>query len=453
MSQDNRANFGSKLGIILATAGSAVGLGNIWRFPYLAGENGGAAFMLIYIGCIILLGIPCMLGEFIVGRNARTNAARAFRKLAPGTPWTVIGYMGIVTGVLIISYYSVVAGWCTHYVYASVVGELQGDKSYFADYFDSLSTNPLIPILWAFAVILITHFVIARGVQKGIEKASKLMMPTLFILLLVIVVCSCTLPGAWKGIAVLFTPDFSKVTGDPILAALGQTLYSISIGMGTLITYASYFKKDTDLVRSAMQIGIIDLLVAILAGLMIFPAAFAVGVSPDSGPSLIFITLHIVFQLAFGGLPLLAMLISLTFYILLTLAALTSLISMHEVATAYLHEEKGMSRNKAACIVTALCMFICIFCSLSLGNYDWLVIFDKSLFDWFDFTTGQLLLPFGGLLVTLFVCRYLPEKLVRDEYTNGGTLRSRSFKAFYFCAKYVCPICIVLIFLKGMGVI
>ncbi len=451
MSQNSRGGFGTKLGIVLATAGSAVGLGNIWRFPYLAGENGGAAFIILYIGCILLLGIPCMVSEFIVGRRAGTNAARAYRKLANGTPWAVIGYMGVITGVLIISYYSVVAGWCTHYVYASVAGQLQGDPKYFTDYFTDLSGNPIVPVLWAIAVILMTHFIVERGVKNGIEKASKLMMPTLFVLLLIIVVCSCTLPGAEKGIDFLFNPDFSKVTGDTVLAALGQTFYSLSIGMGALCTYASYFKKTTDLTRSAIQIGIIDLLVAILAGLMIFPAAFAVGVSPDAGPSLIFITLPNVFQHAFGNVPLLAGIVSLAFYVLLTLAALTSLISMHEVATAYLHEEKNMSRRKAAWVITGICSVVCVFCSLSLGGYDWLQLSDKSLFDWFDFVTGQLLLPFGGFLTTLFVCWYLAKNIVWEEYTNNGTLRSRSFRAFYFCAKYLCPICIILIFLKGLG--
>ncbi len=453
MSQGNRVNFGSKLGVVLATAGSAVGLGNIWRFPYLAGENGGAAFIFLYIVCIFILGIPCMVAEFIVGRHTRTNSARAYVQLAPRTPWTIIGYMGILTTILIVSYYSVVSGWCTHYIYASVIGDLHGDPNYFKEYFNALSTNPVVPALWGIVVILMSHFIIVRGVKDGIEKASKLMMPTLFILLLVIVVCACTLPGAEKGIHFIMNPDFSKITGDTVLAALGQTFFSLSVGMGALCTYASYFKADTNLTGSSVQIVVISAFVAIFAGLMIFPAAFAVGVQPDAGPSLIFITLPNVFQHAFGDIPLLANVIALAFYILLTLAALTSIISMHEVATAYLHEEKHMSRKKAAWIVTGICSFISIFCSLSFGGYDWLVLGGKTLFEWFDFFSGQILMPFGGFLTTLFVCWYLDKKLVRDEYTNKGTVGVRTFSTFYFLAKYFCPLCIILIFLKGLGII
>lgn len=451
MEQKGRSGFGTKLGVVLATAGSAVGLGNIWRFPYLVGENGGAAFIFIYIVCILMLGIPCMLCEFIVGRRAGTNAVRAYRKLANGTPWMLVGYVGVITGVMIMSFYSVVSGWCAHYVFASVTGDLQGESQYFTDYFAAVVGNPIVPVLWAVAMIVTTHFIVERGVKNGIEKASILLMPTLFILLLVIVVCSCTLPGAKDGIAFLLNPDFSKVTGDTLLTVLGQVFFSLSIGVGVLCTYASYFKKSIRLTRSALQICVIDLIIAILSGMMVFPAAFAVGVRPDAGPSLIFITLPNVFQHAFGHIPFLAGIISVVFYILLTLAALTTLISLHELATAYLHEEHKISRRKAAWIVTAGCSVIGALCSLSFGGYDWLQLAGKSLFDWFDFITGQVLLPIGGLLVTLFVCWYMSRDAVRDEYSNGDRLRMRDFSLFYFCAKYICPLCIVLIFLKGLG--
>ena len=319
----DRANFGSKLGVILATAGSAVGLGNVWRFPYMAGQNGGAAFILIYVGCVLLLGIPCMVSEFIIGRHAQANTARAYHKLSNGTPWALVGFLGVLTGFLITGYYAVVSGWCLQYIYASVAGQLKGSPEYITSYFQSFSQDPFKPILWTVVILLTTHFVVSHGVERGIERASKLLMPTLFILLLVIVVASCMLPGGDKGIEFLLKPDFSVVDKDVFLGALGHSFYSMSIAMGCLCTYASYFNRHTNLVSSAVQIGVIDCVVAILAGLMIFPAAFSVGVNADSGPSLIFITLPNVFNQAFSGMPVLAFIISLLFYGLLSLTALT----------------------------------------------------------------------------------------------------------------------------------
>jgi NSS family neurotransmitter:Na+ symporter len=321
----DRANFGSKLGVILATAGSAVGLGNVWRFPYMAGENGGAVFIIIYVACVLLLGIPCMISEFIVGRHGQSNTARAFRKLAGGTPWALIGYMGVLTGFLITGYYAVVSGWCLQYMWASLVGHLQGDPEYFKRYFIELSSDPVKPVFWTVVILVMTYLIIENGVRNGIERASKMMMPTLFVLLLIIVGASCMLPNAYKGIEFLFKPDFSKINSDVFLSALGQSFYSMSIAMGCLCTYASYFAKSTNLTKSATQIAVIDCLVAILAGLMIFPAAFSVGVNPDSGPSLIFITLPNVFQQAFAAIPVVGYIISVLFFVLLSLAALTSL--------------------------------------------------------------------------------------------------------------------------------
>lgn len=448
-----RANFGSKLGVILATAGSAVGLGNVWRFPYMTGQNGGAAFILIYVLCVLLLGIPCMINEFIIGRSAQTNTARAYRKLANGTPWALVGYLGVLAGYLITSYYAVVSGWCLQYIYASVVGQLNGDPEYIKTYFQSFSQDPFKPIFWTVVILLTTHYVVSHGVERGIERASKMLMPTLFILLLVIVVASCMLPGAADGIEFLFYPDFSKVNKDVFLGALGQSFYSMSIAMGCLCTYASYFSRQTNLTSSAVQIGVIDCLVAILAGLMIFPAAFSVGVNPDSGPSLIFITLPNVFNEAFSGMPVIGYIISLLFYGLLSLAALTSLISLHEVSTAFFSEELHTTRNRGAWLVTVSCIIIGAFCSLSLGRFDGLQLFGKPLFDVFDFVTGQIMLPIGGFLTCLFVGWYVPKKLVRDEYTNFGTMRGRFFHVYLFCIRYVCPICILLIFLHQLNII
>ena len=367
-----RVSFGSKLGMVLATAGSAVGLGNVWRFPYMAGDNGGAAFILIYIMCIMLLGIPCMMSEFIIGRHGAANTARAYSRMDTHKAWRFVGLMGVLTGFLITGYYAVVSGWCLQYIFASGVGELSGDPQYIASYFADFSASPVKPVLWTVAILCICHFIIVRGVRGGIERASKAFMPTLFVLLLVVVVSSCLLPGGMKGVEFLFKPDFSKVSGKVFLAAMGQAFYSLGLSMGCISTFASYFSRETHLLKSAVNIAVIDTLVAILAGLMIFPAAFSVGVSPDSGPSLIFITLPNVFQQAFAGMPLVGTAVAVMFYMLLSLAALTSLISLHEVSTAFLSEETCLDRKNAARLVTVVCSVIGAFCSLSLGDRAWL---------------------------------------------------------------------------------
>ena len=448
-----RANFGSKLGVILATAGSAVGLGNVWRFPYMTGENGGAVFIIIYVGCVLLLGIPCMISEFIIGRHGRANTARAYSKLSDGKAWTLIGFMGVLTGFLITGYYAVVAGWCMQYIWAALIGHMQGSPDFFRQYFVELSTDPVKPVLWTVIILGVTYLVIEHGVRDGIERASKMMMPTLFILLLVIVGASCMLPNAEKGVEFLFKPDFSKINSDVFLAALGQSFYSLSIAMGCLCTYASYFSSDTNLTKSAIQIGVIDCLVAILAGRMIFPAAFSVGVNPDSGPSLIFITLPNVFAQAFASMPVLGYVISLLFFILLTLAALTSLISLHEVSTAFFHEEFMMTRKKAALLVTVSTSVIGAFCSLSLGAVDGMVFFGKTLFDWFDFITGQIFLPVVGFLTCIFLGWFVPHKVVRDQFTNWGTTRGQFFHFYLFLIKYICPLAILFIFLHQLDLL
>lgn len=453
MAKIERVNFGSKLGVILATAGSAVGLGNIWRFPYMTGQNGGAVFILIYVLCVLLLGIPCMISEFIIGRHGQANTARAFRKISGGTMWSLIGYMGVLTGFLISGYYAVVSGWCLEYLWASLTGQLQGDPEYIKTYFATFSQDPVKPVFWTFIILLATYLIIENGVRDGIEKASKLMMPTLFILLLVIVVASCMLPEAKKGIEFLFKPDMSKFTSDVFLGALGQSFYSMSIAMGCICTYASYFSKQTNLANSAMQIGVIDFFVALLAGLVIFPAAFSVGVNPDSGPSLIFITLPNVFQHAFGN-EVIGYAISVLFYILLSMAALTSLMSLHEVSTAFLQEEMGTTRKRAALGVTIGCIIIGTVCSLSLGAWSHIRVWGMTIFDTFDFVTGQLFLPIVGFLTCIFIGWFVPHKIVHDEFTNMGTLRNGTLFHFYiFLVKYVCPVFILFIFLHQFGLL
>ena len=449
---NERASFGSKIGIIMASAGSAVGLGNIWRFPYLAGEDGGAAFILLYVICVLFLGIPVMVAEFLIGRRSRANTAGAYRILAPGTPWRWVGFLGVLTGFLILSYYSVVAGWTLEFIVEAGTNSFAGKTAPdFSASFASFLQKPVLPVIWTACFLLLTHFVVVRGVKKGIERSSKLMMPLLFILVIVLAVCSVSLSGSEKGLLFLFRPDFSKVTSDVVLGAMGQAFYSLSLGMGCLCTYASYFSRDTNLAKTAGSVGVIDTCVAVLAGIIIFPAAFSVGISPDAGPGLIFITLPNVFQQAFAGVPVLSYIFSLMFYILLALAALTSTISIHEVVTAYLHEEFHLSRTRAATLVTAGCLLLGAACSLSMGVWSDFTIAGMNLFNLFDFTTTKIMLPLGGMLICLFTGWYLDRRLVYAEVSNEGSLKVRFFRAYIFLVRYVAPIAIAGVFLKEWG--
>ena len=449
----SRGNFGSKLGIILATAGSAVGLGNVWRFPYMTGQNGGAAFLLVYIGCILLLGIPGMLSEFIVGRHGQSNAAKAYDKLSNGRPWKLVGYLGILTATIILGFYAVIAGWCFEYLFASLAGHTLGDADYIQNYFVEFSGDMWRPLMWGCVFIGVTHMVIIRGVQKGIESVSKWLMPILMILLLILVGASCSLPNAIEGVRFLLMPDFSKVDSHVVLEALGQAFFSLSLGTAVLCTYASYFTRETNLLKSASQIAVLDTLIAILSGLMIFPAAFSVGISPDSGPSLIFITLPNVFQQAFGSMPVLAYVISIMFYALMVFAALTSTISMHEIGTAFFTEEMNLPRKKAAWIVTGFASILCIFCAWSVGAFDSIKIMGISLMDFCDKLTANFMLPLGALLTCIFVGWYVPKQTVFAEFTNDGTRNVIFYNIFLVTVRYICPIGIALIFLHQLGVI
>ncbi len=454
MQKSERANFGSKIGAILAAAGSAVGLGNIWRFPYETGNHGGAAFILIYLACVLLLGMPIMIAEFTVGRHSKASTGRAYKVLAPGTQWKWLGYMGVLAGFLILGYYSVVAGWTLEYIMEAGVNNFVNKKpEEFVIAFQNFSQDPVRPLIWLIGFLLATHFIIVKGVKNGIEKSSKVLMPVLFILIIVLAICSITLPNAEKGLEFLLKPDFSKVNGDVFLGAMGQAFFSLSLGMGCLSTYASYFGKQTKLGNTALSVGVIDTFVAVLAGLIIFPAAFSVGIQPDAGPSLIFITLPNVFQQAFSGIPVLAYVFSVMFYLLLALAALTSTISLHEVVTAFLHEEFHLTRGRAASLVTLGCITIGVFSSLSLGILREYTLFDKGVFDLLDFVTAKIMLPLGGLLVCIFVGWYLKRSVSYEELTNGGKLKPVFFNLYIFILRFVAPVAISLIFINELGLI
>ncbi len=452
---DKRENFGSKIGAILATAGSAVGLGNIWRFPIETGKNGGAAFILIYIGCILLLGLPLMLSEFIIGRSTQSNATGAYQKLAPDTHWKWVGRLGVFAGFVVLSYYSVVAGWTVKYSILAIENQFSGaDAITLSETFTKFASKPLEPVFYLVVFILMTHTVVVMGIKKGIEKSANILMPLLFVIILILVICSVSQTGASEGLAFLLKPDFSKVNGSVVINALGQAFFSLSLGLGCLCTYASYFKKSTNLPNTAINVIAIDTIIALMAGFIIFPATSAAGMPLDSGimgPQLIFITLPNVFQQAFAGVPWLAYIFSVLFFLLLILAALTSTISMHEIVTSYITEEYKLSRAKAASIETVACIIIGILCSLSFGLLDNVSIFGKNIFDVCDWIVCKLCMPIGGILISLFTGWYLKKKLIKDELTNQGRLKVPLFNVFYFVVRYISPIAILIIFISQFG--
>lgn len=451
-----RENFGSKLGAILAAAGSAVGLGNVWRFPIETGQNGGAAFIIIYVLCIILLGLPIMISEFLIGRYTHANTAGAFRIMSNGSPWKWVGRMGVFTGWFIMCYYVVVGGWTMHYTFLSVTNAFyEIPAKQYEDIFNNFVSNPWLPTLWLFLFVGIIHYVITRGVQSGIEKSAKLMMPTLFIITIFLAVCSISLPGASKGITFLLKPDWSKVDSTTILEAMGQAFYSLSLAMGCLCTYASYFDKKTPLAKSAVNVAAIDTLIAIMAGFIIFPSVFNIGMDPNEvgvGAGLTFISLPNVFQQALGDGSVLAVIFSTAFYFLLFVAALTSAISLHEVATAYVTEEFKMSRKKGATLVTLSVLVLGILCSLSFGPLSDVKLFDRNIFSLFDDFSGRFLLPVGGMLISIFAGWILDRQLYRDEISNGGNLRTPYFRILILVLRYIAPVAIGLVFLDQIEV-
>lgn len=450
-----RENFGSKLGAVLAAAGSAVGLGNVWRFPIETGQNGGAAFIIIYVLCIIILGLPIMISEFLIGRYTHANTAGAFRIVSNGSPWKWVGRMGVFTGWFILCYYVVVGAWTLHYTYLSVTNAFYGvPAQQYENIFGDFVSSSWMPTLWLFLFIGVIHFVITRGVQSGIEKSAKLMMPTLFVITIFLAVCSIMLPGASKGVEFLLKPDWSKVDSTTILEAMGQAFYSLSLAMGCLCTYASYFEKNTPLAKSAVNVALIDTLIAIMAGFIIFPSIFNIGMDPNEagvGASLTFVSLPNVFQQALGDGSVLAVVFSAMFYFLLFVAALTSAISLHEVATAYVTEEFNMSRKKGATLVTATILVLGTLCSLSFGPLSGVTLFDRNIFEIFDDLSGRILLPLGGMLISIFAGWVLDRRLYHNEISNQGNLKTPYFRMLVFSLRYIAPLAIGLVFLDQLG--
>lgn len=455
---DNRANFATRLGAILAAAGSAVGLGNIWRFPCETGENGGAAFLLIYIFCIIFITVPVLIAELAAGRESRTNVYDAFCRLPKKTIlgrrgrfiWRFVGGMCVLAGFLVFSYYSVVAGWTLQYTLEAGMNSFAGKSAaQFSADFNAFISDPVRPTMVMILFIVVTTGIVTLGVQRGIELGSKILMPLLLALLVVLAGCSLTLPGASEGLEFLFKPDFSKLTPKVAIEAMGQAFFTLSVGMGCLMTYASYFSDKVNIVKDAFSVAIIDSCVAILAGIIIFPAAMTVGVSPDTGPTLVFITLPNVFQQAFGATPWLCYIVTVLFYLLLVMAALTSTISMLEITTAFVSEKFGMSRRKAAVMLGAVTCVTGFACSMSFGDWSNVKVFGMGFFDLFDFFVAKFTMPIGGLFMCLLM-RSLGKEKVVAMLTNNGTLRLRRFaEVFYFLMSWVIPVMIIVIFLNA----
>ena len=447
---ETRKNFTSKLGVVLAAAGSAVGLGNVWRFPTEVGNNGGAAFILIYLLCVLGVGVPVMMSEFLIGRHTHANTITAFSKLAPGKWWRIEGVAGVFVAFLILSYYTIISGWTLYYLVQSLKGSLLVSQDYSA-YYKSFVSDPYLPLFYAVVFMLMTHWVIVRGVQSGIERFSKIMMPMLLLIIGILVVCSFGMPGAGTGLRFLLKPDFSKVTASVVLSAMGQAFFSLSLAMGCLCTYASYFTSDTKLVKTAFSVCTIDTFVAVLSGFIIFPAVFSVAnVSPNEGPGLVFVTLPNVFNIAFHSVPVLGYIFSGLFYMLLLLAALTSAMSLHESVTAYVIESIGMTRKKASTLFSVSCMALGVLCCLSFGVLSNVTLCGLTFFDLFDFCASKIIMPAGGLVICLFVGWYLDRKLVYNELTNGGTFPFRLFRLYIFLVRYVVPIAIALIFINEL---
>ena len=409
-----RENFGNRFGVLVAMAGSAIGLGNLWRFPYLVGSYGGAAFIFVYIFCVFLLCLPIFMSEVIVGRRSRSNAYGAFKKLAPGTRWKWLGAVSVVTPIIVVSYYSVVGGWSVEYFFKSVTLDFTTGvtQSEMGTIFGSFISSVWAPIIGHTIFLLLTAFIIVAGVKSGIEKFGKIMMPMLFVLIIFIAIRAATLPGAGEGLKYLFKPDFSKIDATVCAAALGQAFFTLSLGVGTILTYGSYVSKKESIIASSTYTAVSDFLFAILASCAIMPAVFAFGLNPQEGPGLVFETLPFIF----ANMPL-GWLVAILFFLALIVAALTSSISLYEVGVAYLVEERKYSRRGASVLVFLVAWIMGILCSLSFGPLSDIRIFGQTIFNFFDKLSANVLMPVGGLLIVIFVGWVMKRGDVLDELT------------------------------------
>lgn len=445
----SRDGFGSRFGALVAMAGSAVGLGNLWRFPYLVGENGGAAFIIVYLIMIVLLCLPIFVSEFVIGRRSQKNAFSAFRDLSGGSAWKWAGLMTVLIPLVVLSYYSVIGGWSIEYILKACTFSFTGDASQAAmsSMFTDFVSSPWMPLICHTIFLAATAVVVMVGIKDGIEKFSKVMMPMLFVIVLAIAVYSVTLPGADKGLKYLFQPDFSKIDGQACASALGQAFFSLSLGFGTIMTYASYVSKEENILFQSTSTALSDTLFALIAGVAIMPAVFAFGLDPQSGPGLVFETLPFVFgKMPAGGL------IAILFFIALFVAAITSSISMLEVPVAYLIEERKMSRVASCILVFAVCWVLGAFCSLSFGPLSDVLIAGRSIFEFFDNLSSNILMTLGSLLTVLFVGWRLKKTDIYEEFTNGGTLTTnvKIFGILWFLIRYIAPVTIITIFVSGL---
>ena len=446
-----RENFGSRFAVIAAMAGSAVGLGNIWRFPYILGEYGGAAFILVYMAACLLLALPIFFAESIIGRSSRSDTFGAMKKLAPGTPWRWAGLLTVVSPLLLLSYYSVVGGWSVEYLFKSLSFSFTDvPAEEIPHFFGRFISSPWQPIFAHTAFMALVAGVVLGGVKGGIEKFSKVAMPALFVLILAILIYSLTLPGSFKGVEYLIRLDFTKLSADAYAAALGQAFFSLSLGVGTILTYASYVKQEENLMLSGLGTAVSDLLFALIAAFAVMPAVFAAGLQPGGGPGLVFETLPYIFHKMGEGMPLVSTLVSSVFFVAILAAALTSAISMLEVGVAFLTDERGMKRRSATLVLAVACWAVGILCSLSFGSLSHVTILGCTFFDFLDHLCSDWLLPLGGLIFTLFVGWKMSRDSVRNEFTNGGTVNTRLFGVVYFLMRYVAPVGILVVFATNL---
>lgn len=448
MANLERDGFGSRFGVLVAVAGSAVGLGNLWRFPYLVGTNGGAAFIILYLAFVILICLPIMFSEFIIGRRGQSNAFGSVKKIVPKSGWLSIGAISVIASIFILSFYSVVGGWTIEYIFKSFSANfLTADSSSLSTQFSGFSQSQFMPVVMHLLFLGITALIVVAGVKNGIERYSKILMPVLFFLVLLLAIRSLTLSGAYTGVEFLFKPDFSKITSKAALAALGQAFFSLSLGMGCIITYGSYVNKKENLFKISFMSAAADTGFAILAGLAVIPAVFAFGISPGEGPSLVFITLPQVFaQLPFGQI------VAAAFFFILLIAALTSSISLLEVVVAFCCEELKWSRLFSVIVTFIVVGIFGSFSSLSQGVLSHITVFGKTFFDFFDYTSSNILLPIGGLLVVLLVGWRMKRSHVLDELTSGGTITVKPimFAIIYFLIRFVAPIAIITVLIHSL---